>query len=183
MLLFKRTPTWHLDFHAATFGYSTEVSNTFVYPSKRQLYSIHMKKPNPHVIFQIDNHAYIIFITYADFRYKRVVGKSPVKSPYCSTSVYCCAPNGQRRQLACTNHHWTWEFRTIWLSCYFELAGLCCVNSGFQEKNSKDCCSAWGMVVGHLISINMYKISCTYTQGHIQIPRQYIILHTSMYAF
>ena len=143
--LIKRTPTWHLDFHAAIFGHSTEVSNTFVYPSRRQLYSIHTKKPNPPVIFQIDNHAYIIFTlfaTYADFRYTRVVGKSPVKSSYSSrtVSVYCCAPNGQR--LAGTNHHWTWEFRTIW-SCYSELAGFCCVNSGCQ-KISKDCCSTWG---------------------------------------
>ena len=139
MLLFKRTPTWHLDFHAAIFGHSTEVSNTFVYPSKRQIYSIHTKKPNPPVIFQIDNHAYIIFTIHVNFRYTRVVGKSPVKSSYCS-SVYRCAPNDQRRQLASTNYHWTWEFRTIW-SCYSELAGFCCVNSGLQEKNSKDCCN------------------------------------------
>ena len=169
----KRTLTWHLDFHAATFGHSTEVSNTFVYPSIRQLYSIHTKKPNPHVSFKIDNHAYIIFTllsNYVDvnFRYTRGVGKSPVKSLYCS-SVYRCAPNDQR--LACTNYHWTWEFRTIW-SCYSKLAGFCWVNSGFQEKNSKDCYSAWGKVVGHLISINMYIITCTYTQGYILVRRQ-----------
>ena len=126
------------------FGHSTEVSNTCVYPSKRKLYCIYTKKPNPRVIVTIANHAYIIFSSissYVDFRHTRIVGKSPVKSPYCFriVSVYCCAPKVQR--LAITNHHWTCEFRTIW-SCYSELAGFCCVNSGFQEKNSKDCCSA-----------------------------------------
>ena len=87
----------------------------------------------------------------------RVVGKYPVKSPYCSrtVSVHCYAPNGER--LASTNHQWIWEFRTSWLSCYSELAGFCCVNSVLQErKTAKNVAMhevKWSM--GHLIIISI----------------------------